>query len=396
MRHLRRTLILLALAGSAVALLPSAVASAATTPTWLCRPGATPNPCVTNLTAEKFSPTGQSMGIDKRKASAKNAIDCFYVYPTISNELTPVSDLVVGPEQNSIALYQAAQYSTTCNVYAPMYRQITLNALNGAVVPTAQDAANAYQDVADAFQYYLKHYNKGRGFVIMGHSQGSFTLRRLVGTVIDPSAKLRKQMISAVLIGGNVLIGPGPGGTGGDFKNIPYCRSAKQNGCVIGYSAFNQPVPTPTRFGRPGTTSATQPGQPAPAGVKVLCSNPAGLLGVKSGLVDGLTPEQPFAQGLLSLGISLLGVTAPPSSQPYAEIVGAYKVACSSDNNASVLQVTSVGGAPTPHPSPDATWGLHLLDVGLTWKTMVDVVKTQGQTWIAHQPKPKSKSKHRK
>jgi Protein of unknown function (DUF3089) len=383
MRHLRRALIAFVVLGSLLGL--AATASAQSAPVWLCRPGATPNPCVTNLTAEKFGPTGQSLGIDHFKASTHNKFDCFYVYPTISNEPTPVADLKIGPEQNSIALYQAAQYSQDCNVYAPVYRQATLLAINGGAAVTAQDRANTYNDVADAFQYYLKHYNNGRGFVLMGHSQGSFVLRSLISQVVDPSAKLRKQMIAAALLGGNVVVGPGANGTGGDFQNIPVCKTDKSTGCVEGFSTFNQPVPTPALFGRPGATLPN--GKPTPAGSKVLCTNPALLLGTKGGIVDGITPEQPFAQGLLSAGISLLGVTVPKSSQPFAEIVNSYKVRCSSANNANVLEATAVGGAPTPHPSPDPTWGLHLLDVGLTWGTMVKVVAVQGQTWLAAQAK---------
>ena len=32
----------------------------------------------------------------------------------------------------------------------------------------------AYADVQDAFAYYMAHWNQGRPFVLMGHSQGSF------------------------------------------------------------------------------------------------------------------------------------------------------------------------------------------------------------------------------
>jgi len=36
---------------------------------------------------------------------------------------------------------------------------------------------------------------------------------------------------------------------GGDFKHIPACHSATQIGCVIAFSSFDQPVPTPSLFG---------------------------------------------------------------------------------------------------------------------------------------------------
>ena len=30
----------------------------------------------------------------------------------------------------------------------------------------------AYEDVRDAFDYYLQHHNQGRGFLLVGHQQG--------------------------------------------------------------------------------------------------------------------------------------------------------------------------------------------------------------------------------
>ena len=56
-------------------------------------------------------------------------IDCFYVYPTVSDQKGPNANLHIDPEERSIALYQAARYSQYCRVFAPMYRQITVPAL---------------------------------------------------------------------------------------------------------------------------------------------------------------------------------------------------------------------------------------------------------------------------
>ena len=55
-------------------------------------------------------------------------IDCFYVYPTVSDQKTAARTCTIDPEERSIALYQAARYSQHCRVYAPMYRQVTLPA----------------------------------------------------------------------------------------------------------------------------------------------------------------------------------------------------------------------------------------------------------------------------
>jgi hypothetical protein len=387
MSQMRRVLIALIVTASSLGL--SAVAGAATTPTWLCRPGVKPDQCVTSLSTEQFSAADRSTGVVDPKPATHAKFDCFYVYPTVSNETTPVSDLSIAkqPELDAIALYQAARYSQDCDVYAPVYRQGTLTALNAAPGQsgiTAQDTLNAYRDVRDAFRYYLAHYAKGRGFVLMGHSQGSFVLRKLIAQEIDPSARLRKQLISAILPGGNVVVKKGGNGEGGDFKHIPICRSDTQLHCVIGWSTFDQAVPADSLFGRIGDAGVT-PATPAP-GTEILCTNPASLHG-GPGTLDSVFPTKPFTQGLLSLGISLLGDTLPPSTHPWVEFPGSYTARCSNAGGANVLQVTAQGGAAVIHPSPTPEWGLHLVDVNLTLGSMIDVVATEGRTWLAGQPK---------
>ena len=42
-----------------------------------------------------------------------------------------------------------------------------------------------------------------------------------------------------------------------------------------------------------------------------------------------------------------------------------------------MLQLTSLGGAPTLNPVPDATWGLHLVDANIALGNTVGVLKHQ-------------------
>ena len=59
----------------------------------------------------------------------KAPVDCFYVYPTVSNDPTPNSDMVPGPEEKNVVRSQFARFGSQCRLYAPMYRQVTLTAL---------------------------------------------------------------------------------------------------------------------------------------------------------------------------------------------------------------------------------------------------------------------------
>src|SRR5438067_2829708 len=112
----------------AVACLATTVAagSASAKTVWLCRPGQSPDPCTPGLSTTVYSPTLKPLRVEHPKAVRRPAIDCFYVYPTVSDQRTTLANLHIDPVQRAIALYQAARYSQYCKVYAPMYRQVTL------------------------------------------------------------------------------------------------------------------------------------------------------------------------------------------------------------------------------------------------------------------------------
>ena len=113
------------------------------------------------------------------------AIDCFYVYPTVSTQTTANANLTIDPEETAVAVAQAARFSQVCNVYAPVYRQLTAAAIAGKAAITEADIDLAYEDVLSAWKYYLDHYNDGRGVAFIGHSQGATMLIKLLQTQVD-------------------------------------------------------------------------------------------------------------------------------------------------------------------------------------------------------------------
>jgi len=302
-----------------------------------------------------------------RSAASRPPIDCFYVYPTVSDQKTPNADLTVDPQEVSIARFQAAMFSRVCAVYAPMYRQLTLANIGGAATPAQQ--ALAYGDVLTAWQTYLRQYNHGRGVVLIGHSQGSFLLRHLVATQVDPSAAERRLLVSAILLGGNVTVRKGSG-TGGDFHHVTACRSARRTGCVIAYSTYGSTPPADSLFGR-----TTAPG------LQVLCTNPAAL-GGGSGTLDPILPSRAFAPGsTINAGIGLLHFRVPPVTTPWVSAPGAYTARCSTAGGADVLTIAPRGAAPLLHPSPVASWGLHLVDVNIALGNLVVIVGHQASSY---------------
>src|ERR1044072_7704657 len=209
--------------------------------TWLCRPGRQ-DACSVDLTTTVVAANGKLT----RETWAPNPnapIDCFYVYPTVSNDPTPNSDMIAGPEEKAVVRAQFARFGSQCRVYAPLYRQGTLTALRAGIAgkPMAVDRALTYNDVVAAWNYYLEHDNNGRGVVLIGHSQGSGVLTQLIRAEID-GKPVSAKLISALLLGTSLPVPKGKD-VGGAFQHIPLCHSATHTGCVIAYASFRSTIP---------------------------------------------------------------------------------------------------------------------------------------------------------
>src|SRR5437773_1253895 len=213
-----------------------------------------------NLTRERWN------------ADPNAPIDCFYVYPTVSTDLTPNSDMVADPAELNVIRQQFARFASKCRPYAPMYRQVTLAGLRILLgrgnAGVALSRGLAYDDIRDAWKHYLENDNKGRGFVLIGHSQGSLVLSELIRNEID-GKPVQSRMVSAILLGTTLSVPRGKD-TGGSFQHVRPCRSESQTGCVITYASFRSTVTPPpnTLFGR-----VSDPDMAA------VCTNPAALRG---------------------------------------------------------------------------------------------------------------------
>jgi hypothetical protein len=329
---------------------------------WLCRPGLTNDPCTTPLTTTVIGARGARTVVHARPAKAP-PIDCFYVYPTVSEQLTPNANLRVEAPERSVAIAQAARFSQVCRVYAPMYRQITLEALLNPAKLTAEEALTAYDSLQAGFESYLRNHNHGRGIVFIGHSQGATVLINLLERRVDENPPLRRRLVSALLMGGNVAVGKG-----GDFSHIPPCAASTQTGCVVAYSSFLTEPPQGAYFAR--TTSALDPFAVNPPTTHILCVNPASPAG-------GAAPLDTYAPTPDS------GVRA---ATPWVAYRGEYTARCERRDGASWLQIDRPGGAADSRPavgeSEGPDWGLHVYDVNLALGNLVDLVRRQGHAYV--------------
>jgi hypothetical protein len=341
---------------------------------WLCRPGLADNPCLTGLATTAVRPSGAKR-IERARPAANAPVDCFYVYPTISGQPTINANRRVGLRERLVASAQASRFSQVCRVYAPVYPQITLAALEHPDRITRADALRAYDGVLAAFHDYLTHYNHGRGIVFIGHSQGAVILIRLLQRQVDHDATLRRRLVSALLLGGNVTVAKGRR-VGGSFMHIPSCGSRRQTGCVVAYSSFTSKPPANSQFGR--TTSDAGVSLLAPRtldrSLQILCVNP----GSPSGGRSALDPYVPTL--VLAFGGNTLGVTTP-----WFAFSGGYTGRCQSSRNANWLQVTHSQAVIDRRPDltrfQQPILGLHLLDVNIALGDLVSIVRDEAAAY---------------
>lgn len=353
---------------------------------WLCRPGLADDPCAGDLTATAVRANGHTSLVRATPAS-RPPVDCFYVYPTVSAEPGSNADLQIDPEERAVAVAQAARFSQVCRVFAPMYKQITRAAIAGGRIP-ASAAVTAYTSVLSAWNDYLAHDNHGRGIVLIGHSQGASLLIALMKRQIDQNPALRKRLVSAIVLGGNVTVPEGKV-VGGDFSHIPACVRSSQTGCVIAYSSFDSPPPADSLFGRVGTSISARSGFGGSTrpGLQVLCTNPAALAG-GPGVLQTYFPRVGLNR-LTGRSTSTLPTASPTTttgrSTPWVTYPDLYEARCEDVAGASVLMVRVEDNAPDPRPVVSDVlgpgWGLHLDDVNLALGNLVGLVRSQAAAW---------------
>ncbi len=380
------TFVVALVAALAVAASLAGVASAKSSTVWLCKGSQKSSPCLTSRATTIVSYNGETRQetVQAQAKTHKPPIDCFYVYPTVSEQEGPNADLTIEPQETQIAIDQASRFSQDCRVYAPMYRQLTLKAINtpGGVTPAEQ--LKAFEGVAVAFSEYLHKFNKGRPFVLIGHSQGSAMLEALISQQIDPNPALREKMVSAILLGGQVLVPEGQL-EGGTFNNVPLCTAATDTQCVIAYSSFLKEPPENSFFGRPNSPLF---GGTLPPGLEVACVNPAILQqNGSAGTLLPLAPTTPFP------GVIGPGSPTPTASTPWVETTGTSTAQCKHENGATWLNIAFKEGISQEVQEDLAAhnevaleligpeWGLHLYDVNIALGNLVNTVAIQTQAY---------------
>ena len=369
-------MILPPLAALAAALAPSLAApDYARDEAWLCRPDLE-DPC-DEIGAATIVAADGTLTVEPAPSPAEDPLaDCFYVYPTVSTDRGVNSDASLDEAEARVAFAQAARFGTVCRVFAPLYRQQSLAGLRARLTGRkGGDTEIAYQDVARAWRAYLADHNEGRPFVLLGHSQGTGMLQRLLAEEVEGSLEA-DRMLSAMLIGLNLEV-PQEGAREG----TPLCERADQTGCVVTHVSFlaDSPPPRNALFGRAKGEGRT-----------VACTDVPALLG-RGGQLDAY---------LLTEGSGANGRKPQPWAEgaevttPWVKVPGLLTGGCVQDGPLGYLAVRvnadpddprtdDIGGEVQVFRRRLRGWGLHLGDVNLVQGDLIALIERQSAAYGA-------------
>lgn len=162
--------------------------------------------------------------------------DVFFIHPTTltdKNDIrwnAAIDDAVLNARTDySTILYQASLFNEQCRVFAPRYRQAHLKAFYISTAEAAPYFETAYQDIKEAFKYYLQNYNNGKPIIIASHSQGTKHAARLLKEFFEDKP-LQKKLVCAYIIGLPV--------PENYFTTITPCKDSSSTGCFVSWRTF--------------------------------------------------------------------------------------------------------------------------------------------------------------
>jgi hypothetical protein len=175
-----------------------------------------------------------------KDSSLWNDVDVFYVYPTLMLDKKDTRWNVELSDQeqqrkviDAAVKYQASAWVEAGRMYVPFYRQAHIRSYYTLEEGGREALLFAYEDVKNAFQYYLKHFNHGRPIILAGHSQGSTHLRMILRDFFD-NKPLQTQLVAAYT--------PGIGMEKTEFSTIPLMTNPTQTGGFVTWNTFKKNI----------------------------------------------------------------------------------------------------------------------------------------------------------
>jgi hypothetical protein len=212
-----------------------------------------PDNSITDPNATDYSKSEHWLSLP---ATVNKSVDVFYLYPTAWQKRAGDSNIceINNPSMlkgSDLAFKrQATAFDTIANIYAPYYRQVDIAYRMSLSLEDGEKvvAGIPTKDAIAAFDYYVKHYNSGRPYILAGHSQGANVLNYLLSIYMKENPQVYARMIAAYVIGysvTNTYLAKNP--------HLKFAQGPDDTGVIISYNTESPDV-------IPGTNVVLTPG----------------------------------------------------------------------------------------------------------------------------------------
>jgi hypothetical protein len=188
--------------------------------------------------------------------TADKPVDVFYLYPTTfmkaagaTSSFSTVDDAGMVAGAKGALASQASAFAPSANIFAPYYRQVDM--FFQLAQPAAQQDATIRQvpliDANAAFQYYLEHWNHGRPFILVAHSQGAAVAKDLLSDYMAAHPDVYRRMVAAYVVGQSVTqpwLDANP--------HLHYATGAGDTGVIISWNSEGTKLSAPSPITQPG------------------------------------------------------------------------------------------------------------------------------------------------
>ena len=223
----------------------------------------------------------------------------FFVHPTSyldrSSWNAPLDDAESQRIARIYARGMASPFNRASEIWAPKYRQATFGAfLTDA--PDGQKAIDAaYEDVRQAFRFFVSSIDDETPIVLAGHSQGALHLLRLLREEVAAS-ELAPRIAAVYAVGWPISVPHDLPALG-----LPACAAPNQAGCLMSWSSYAEPS-DPSDVLESYAASTGFDGEKR-GNSPILCTNPlTGAVGGSAGAernLGTLIPEKDYVSGKL-------------------------------------------------------------------------------------------------
>ena len=258
---------------------------------WLARPDIRGNPAL-------WTPAGY-----KPNPEAKAAV--FFIHPTSylnrARWNAPLDDAEANARAALFLRGQASAFNGVGAIWAPRYRQATF----GAFLTDSKEALAArrlaYDDVAAAFDEFLREIGPDRPIILAGHSQGALHLTHLLHDRIA-GTPLARRIVAAYVVGWPVSKTADLPALG-----LPECATPDQTGCILSWQTFAEPADPSLIFDAYDATNGFT--GTSRKGTALVCTNPL------TGTPDAAAPASANL-GTLYPSADLVSATIQPGRVP--------------------------------------------------------------------------------